>query len=163
MKEIFFSLKKTSHERPLLGLGSLWRSQTPKMQFPSWPPLTMATFLDHSWGGPHGRPQSHSGLGALTKEIFVVLRKTSRDTPKDTIWAVPETHLQRQYGPQAAPVGDPGRSRVTTRLAEKADFERTQTTLRTNSTTRLATTTTDLFQRAVTFSRENRGHVANVR
>ena len=97
------------------------------------------------------------------KEIFIILRKTSHDTPEDTIGAEPETHLQRQNGPQATPIGHPGRNSVTTTRTEKADFERTQKTLRTNSTKRLATTTTNLFQRLVTFSRENRGQVAIVR
>ena len=83
--------------------------------------------------------------------------------PEDTLGAEPETHLQKQNGPQATPIGHPGRNSVTTTRTEKADFERTQKTPRTNSTMRLATTTTVLSQRVSTFSRENRGHVANVR
>ena len=97
------------------------------------------------------------------KEIFIVLRKTSHDTPEDTIGAEPETHLQRQNGPQATPIGHPGRNSVTTTRTEKAVFERTQKTLRTNSTTRQATTTTMSSQRVSISSRENRGHVTNVR
>ena len=134
----------------------------PKVAIPIMAAFNDGDIFGESWGGPQGRPQSHSSLGALTKEIFVVLAKASHDAPKDTNWAVTEIHLQRQNRPQTTPVGHPGRNSVTTRLAEKADFERTQKTLRTNSTKRLATTTTEPSQRAVTFSRENRGHVTNV-
>ena len=34
-----------------------------------------------SWGGPQGRPQSHSNLGPLMKEIFIVLAKTLHERP----------------------------------------------------------------------------------
>ena len=86
MKEIFIIWRKTSHGTPFLRPGIALDIPDAKSAIPIMSAIDDGDILADSWGGPHGRPRGRSGLGPRMKEIFIVSRKTSHDTPRDTMW-----------------------------------------------------------------------------